>query len=69
MNCDCFWLTEDQFARLQPLLPTDTRRKPRVDDRQVMLPDRRPQWGFQNRSVQRPRSRDFTQCSGKRRPA
>ena len=33
---DFFWLTEDQFARLQPLLPTDTRGKPRVDDRRVI---------------------------------
>lgn len=31
-----FWLTEDQFARLEPLLPTDTRGKPRVDDRRVI---------------------------------
>ena len=23
--CDYFWLTKDQFARLKPLLPTDTR--------------------------------------------
>ena len=36
MNRDRFWLTEDQFARLQPLLPTDTRGKPRVDDRRVI---------------------------------
>ena len=36
MICDFFWLTEDQFARLQPLLPTDTRGKPRVDDRRVI---------------------------------
>lgn len=34
---DFFWLTDDQFARLQPpLLPTDTRGKPRVDDRRVI---------------------------------
>ena len=31
-----FWLTDDQFARLEPPLPTDTRGKPRVDDRRVM---------------------------------
>ncbi len=31
-----FWLTDDQFARLLPLLPTDTRGKPRVDDRRVI---------------------------------
>jgi len=33
---DCFWLTEDQFNRLAPLLPSDTRGKPRVDDRRVI---------------------------------
>ena len=33
---DYFWLSDDQFARLQPLLPTDTRGKPRVDDRRVI---------------------------------
>jgi transposase len=31
-----FWLTKDQFARLKPLLPNDTRGKPRVDDRRVI---------------------------------
>ena len=31
-----FWLSEGQFARLQPLLPTDTRGVPRVDDRRVI---------------------------------
>jgi len=36
MNRDCFWLTEDQFTRLEPLLPADTRGKPRVDDRRVI---------------------------------
>jgi transposase len=36
MNRNCFWLTKDQFARLKPLLPTDTRGKPRVDDRRVI---------------------------------
>jgi hypothetical protein len=25
---DFFWLTDDQFARLEPLLPTGTRGKP-----------------------------------------
>ena len=33
---DVFWLTDDQFARLEPLLPRDTRGKPRVDDRRVI---------------------------------
>ena len=36
MNRDCFWLTEDQYSRLAPLLPSDTRGKPRVDDRRVI---------------------------------
>ena len=31
-----FWLSEEQFARLEPLLATDTRGKPRVDDRRVI---------------------------------
>jgi transposase len=33
---DYFWRSDDQFARLAPLLPTDTRGKPRVDDRRVI---------------------------------
>lgn len=33
---DYFWLTDEQFCRLEPLLPTDTRGKPRVDDRRVI---------------------------------
>ena len=36
MNHHHFWLTEAQFSRLEPLLPTDTRGKPRVDDRRVI---------------------------------
>ena len=36
MNRDCFWLTQAQFSRLAPLLPNDTRGKPRVDDRRVI---------------------------------
>ncbi len=36
MDHNCFWLTDDQFARLKPLLPSDTRGKPRVDDRRVI---------------------------------
>ena len=31
-----FWLSADQFARLEPYLPTDTRGQPRVDDRRVI---------------------------------
>lgn len=33
---DTFWLNERQWARLAPLLPDDTRRVPRVDDRRVI---------------------------------
>ena len=36
MSRDFFWLTKDQFARLEPLLPTDTWGKPRVDGRRVI---------------------------------
>jgi len=36
MSRDVFWLTDDQFARLEPLFPKDTRGKPRVDDRRVI---------------------------------
>ena len=33
---DQFWLTDQQFATIAPLLPTDTRGKERVDDRRVI---------------------------------
>ena len=33
---DLFWLSDRQFARLSPLLPTDTRGVARVDDRRVI---------------------------------
>jgi transposase len=36
MSDDAFWLSEEQFARLAPLLPTDTRGVARVDDRRVI---------------------------------
>lgn len=36
MDADLFWLSERQFARIAPHLPTDTRGKPRVDDRRVI---------------------------------
>ena len=36
MERDQFWLNDRQFARLAPHLPTDTRGKPRVDDRRVI---------------------------------
>ena len=36
MNPDLFWLTETQFSKIEPYLPTDTRGKPRVDDLRVM---------------------------------
>src|ERR687897_1382023 len=36
MNKDCFWLTDEQFARVKPHLPTNTRGKARVDDRRVI---------------------------------
>ena len=36
MTDTAFWLSEAQFSRLAPLLPTDTRGVPRVDDRRVI---------------------------------
>ena len=36
MGSSEFWLSEEQFARLAPLLPRDTRGVPRVDDRRVI---------------------------------
>src|SRR5271154_78791 len=33
MNRDQYWLTDRQFAKIAPHLPTDTRGKARVDDR------------------------------------
>ena len=36
MNRTCFWLSDAQFARILPHLPTDTRGKKRVDDRRVI---------------------------------
>jgi len=33
---DIFWSSDRQFSRLAPLLPTDTRGKPRVDDQRVI---------------------------------
>lgn len=36
MDTHFFWLSEAQFARLRPLLPTATRGIARVDDRRVI---------------------------------
>ncbi len=36
MSDNYFWLNDGEFARLEPLLPTDTRGVPRVDDRRVI---------------------------------
>lgn len=36
MNRDYFWLTDAQFVTLEPHLTSDTRGKPRVDDRRVI---------------------------------
>ena len=36
MNRDLFWLTDEQFEKIAPHLPADTRGKPRVDDRRVI---------------------------------
>jgi transposase len=31
-----FWLTDEHWAKIAPLLPSDVRGKPRVDDRRVI---------------------------------
>ncbi len=36
MTREHFWLSEAQFESLAPHLPTDTRGKPRIDDRRVI---------------------------------
>lgn len=36
MNRALFWLTEAQFSKIEPHLPTDTRGKTRADDRRVI---------------------------------
>jgi transposase len=36
VTSELFWLSDQQFRRLQPLLPTDTRGVARVDDRGVI---------------------------------
>jgi transposase len=36
MSRNLFWLTDDQWTKIEPLLPTDVRGKPRVDDRRVI---------------------------------
>jgi transposase len=36
MNREYFWLSDEQFGRLEPHLPAVTRGKPRVDDRRVI---------------------------------
>jgi transposase len=33
---DFFWFSDAQWERIKPLLPTDVRGKPRVDDRWVL---------------------------------
>src|SRR5258708_38182634 len=36
MRGNLFWLSDDQWQRLEPLLPTDVRGKERADDRRVI---------------------------------
>ena len=36
MRSNLFWLSDAQWERIQPLLPTDVRGKPRADDRRVI---------------------------------
>jgi transposase len=36
MRRNLFWLSDDQWQQIEPLLPTDVRGKDRVDDRRVI---------------------------------
>jgi transposase len=36
MRSNLYWISDEQWARIQPLLPTDVRGKKRVDDRRVI---------------------------------
>ena len=36
MRRNLFWLSDEQWEQINPLLPTDVRGKPRVDDRRVI---------------------------------
>jgi transposase len=36
MRANLFWLSDEEWARIEPLLPTDVRGKSRVDDRRVI---------------------------------
>ena len=36
MRRNLFWLSDEQWAQIKPLLPSDVRGKPRVDDRRVI---------------------------------
>lgn len=36
MSDGLYWLSDEQFGRIAPYLPDDTRGKPRVDDRRVI---------------------------------
>ena len=36
MRHNLFWLSDEQWARIEPHLPTDVRGKERVDDRRVI---------------------------------
>ena len=36
MRSNLFWLSDEQWSSIQPLLPTDVRGKARVDDRRVI---------------------------------
>ena len=68
---DLFWLSDEQFARLAPLLPTDPRGVPRVDERrvisgivQVLRSGGRAGW-MPHRSTARARPSTTVSCAGR----
>jgi transposase len=36
MRSNLFWLSDEQWMRIEPYLPTDVRGKERVDDRRII---------------------------------
>ena len=48
MRPNLFWLSDDQWRRIEPHLPTDVRGKARVDDRRVIS-------GILHRRLRQPR--------------
>jgi transposase len=63
---DFFWFSDEQWARILPLLPTDVRGMKRVDDRRVLSAivhalQRGGHWGDRSEHVYDPKRRLYNQ--------